>query len=92
MVVVDPADPDTLYVASGETDSTAEVVFRSSDRGAHWTQVLEIDSEALGIRGLAVADGVIYVQTFTRDHIFLHPTLPDRVYARTSQQVWGARF
>lgn len=66
VVVVDPANPDTLYVASGETDSTAEVVFRSTDGGAHWTQVLEIDAEPLGIRGLAVADGVVYAQTFTR--------------------------
>lgn len=66
VVAVDPADPDTLYVASGDTDSTAEAVFRSTDGGAHWTQILEIDPEPLGIRKMAVADGVIYVQTFTR--------------------------
>jgi photosystem II stability/assembly factor-like uncharacterized protein len=64
-VAVDPAD-GTVYIASGEADSTAEVVFRSTDGGARWTQVLQIEQESLGILNLAVAEGVVYVQTFTR--------------------------
>ncbi|HEX2223597.1 MAG TPA: hypothetical protein VHN15_05275 [Thermoanaerobaculia bacterium] len=65
VVAVDPAD-GTLYTASGEADSTAEVVFRSTNGGARWTKVLEISQESLGILDLAAADGVVYVQTYTR--------------------------
>lgn len=65
VVAVDPED-GTLYIASAEDDATAEVVFRSADGGATWTRVLQIEPESLGILNVTAAEGVVYVQTFTR--------------------------
>ncbi len=72
-IIVDPKDPDILLVGavgapqSGGPASTARGVFRSTDGGATWKQVLYVDAHT-GVKDMAydVADPHVVYAAFAR--------------------------
>jgi len=54
-VVLDPADPDTVYISQWDTSTPPRTgVFMSPDRGQTWTEVGHLDLQVAGPCGLAL--------------------------------------
>lgn len=65
-ILVNPNDPDVLYLLSGETDyaSGQRVAYRSDDGGIHWTQIGSSLGEVKDIKIDKSNPSVLYLSTY----------------------------
>jgi autotransporter-associated beta strand protein len=80
-IAVAPSDPRIIYLGTGEADNSGDSyygsgVYRSSDSGHTWTQLVDVTGNPLN--GLAVSKVVV------------DPSKPNLIYVATSDQAVGS--